>query len=114
MGTCIVAIFVLGIAISGRIQDKPDFSGEWILNREASTLSPAAEGVKGAVVQIEHHEPTFRYKAAFETVSNPIKIEYELQSDGREIAAGHPGAHSVSSLRWNGNVLIYTGRIQRP
>jgi uncharacterized protein (TIGR02246 family) len=93
--------------------DKPDFSGEWILNRQASTLSPGADGVKSAVVRIEHRS-TFRYQATFETAGNPLKVEYELQSDGREVAAGQPGAQSVSSLRWDGSALIYTGRIQRP
>ena len=41
---------------------KPDFSGEWILNREASSLSPGADAMQSATLQIDHREPTFRYK----------------------------------------------------
>jgi hypothetical protein len=62
---------------SAAAQTKPDFSGEWTLNRPASTLSPASSGVQNGVVRIEHREPQFHYKATLMTQANPI--EYELQ-----------------------------------
>ena len=62
--TCIATLILLGVAISGLAQEKPDFSGEWILNRQASTLSPGADAVQSGVWRIEHREPTFRHKAA--------------------------------------------------
>src|SRR5262245_14889109 len=108
----IAAVVVLGFAISGFAQKKPDFSGEWILNRQASTLSPGADAVESAVVTIEHREPTFRYKSELQSASNSIKYEYELPSDGRELT-GTQGPPSVSSLRWDGDALVFTGRIQR-
>src|SRR5713101_1084532 len=82
--TCIATAILLGVAISGLAQDKPDFSGEWILNRQASTLSPGADAMQSGVWRIEHYEPTFRHKAAFVTESKPFEYEYELLSDGRE------------------------------
>ena len=91
-------------------QDKPDFSGEWILNREASTLSPGADGVQSFVWRIEHREPTFRHQAAGVTGSNPIEYEYELRSDGPDVVATEEGA----SLRWDGNALVVTFRTKRP
>jgi hypothetical protein len=40
-------------------QHKPDFSGEWKLNIQASTLSPIVEvGVRSGTLHIEHIEPT--------------------------------------------------------
>jgi hypothetical protein len=33
-------------------QQKPDFSGEWTLHRQASTLSPAAAAFRAAVIRI--------------------------------------------------------------
>ena len=98
----------------GPVQDKPDFSGEWILNRQASTLSPGADGVQSGVARIDHREPTFKYKATFATATKPLEVEFELPSDGREVVAGQPGARSVSRLRWDGNALIYTGRVELP
>jgi hypothetical protein len=111
--TCIATVILLGVAISGLDQEKPDFSGEWILNRQASTLSPGADGVQSGVWRIEHREPTFRHKAAFVTGSNPIEYEYELRSDGREVVGTQQGARIVSSLRWEGNALVVTMRTQR-
>lgn len=92
---------------------KPDFSGEWILNRQTSTLSPGADAVQSGVWRIEHREPTFRHKAAFVTESNPLEYEYELLSDGREVVSTHQGGRTVSSLRWEGNILMVTFRTER-
>jgi hypothetical protein len=95
-------------------QGKRDFSGEWILNRQASTLSPGADGIQSGAVQIEHREPTFRYKATLVSASNRTAYEYELQTDGREVAGAHPGPATASSLRWEGDSLVFTGRVTTP
>ena len=107
-------MILLGIAISGVAQEKPDVSGEWILNRQASTLSPGADAMQSGVVRIEHREPTFRYKAEFVSESGSLKYEYELLSDGREIIGAQQGITTVSRLRWEGDALVATWRIQRP
>ena len=101
-------------AKSGLVQEKPDFSGEWILNRQASTLSPGADAMRSGVWRIDHREPTFHHKASFVTDSNPFEYEYELLSDGGEVVATEQGARTVSSLRWEGNALVVTWRTQRP
>jgi hypothetical protein len=69
--------------------------------------------VQSGVWRIEHHEPTFRHKAAFVTASNPIEYEYELVSDGREVVGTQQEARTVSSLRWEGNALVVAWRTQR-
>jgi hypothetical protein len=94
--------------------ETPDFSGEWILNREASSLSPGAGAVRSGVWRIEHREPAFRHKAAFATESHPIEYEYEMLSDGREVVGTEHGARLVSSLRWEGGALVFTCRTQHP
>ena len=40
-------------------QQKPDFSGDWTLNRQASMLSPAAAAFQSGVMRIDHREPIF-------------------------------------------------------
>ena len=112
--TCIATVILLAITISGAAQEKPDFSGEWILNRQASTLSPGADAMQSGVVRIEHREPTFRYKAAFVSPTSPLQVEYELRSDGHETVGTQPGITTVSSLRWEGDALVTSWRIQRP
>ena len=110
---CSATLIILGAASSGLAQEKPDFSGEWILNPHASTLSPGADAVQSGVWHIEHRDPTFRHKAALVTAGKPFNYEYELLSDGREIVGTQQGARTVSSLRWEGRALVVSFRSER-
>jgi hypothetical protein len=74
---------------------KPDFSGEWILNREACTLSPGADAMRTAVVRIEHRDPKFRYHGEFVSDTGTVNPEFELMTSG-------PG------LVWEGDALVFT------
>src|SRR6185503_4161398 len=111
---CIVTGILLGLAGLAGAQQKPDFSGQWTLNRQASTLSPGAAAVQSGVVRIEHRDPTFRYKASFVSANGPLQYEYELQSDGRDVGATQNGVTTLSNLRWEGEALVARFRIQRP
>jgi len=112
--TYIAGGILLGLAGLGVAQEKPDFSGEWTLNRQASTLSPGAAAVESGVVRIEHRDPTFRYKATFISASGPLQYEYELQSDGRDVGATENGVTTLANLRWEGQALVARWRVQRP
>jgi hypothetical protein len=92
----------------------PDFSGEWVLNRQASTLSPGADAMQSGVARIQHREPTFHYAAEFVSPGGPTKVEYEMQSDGRETVGTHEGITMASRLRWDGEALVATWKMQRP
>ena len=95
-------------------QSKPDFSGEWGMNRQASTLSPSAEAIQRGTVSIEHRDPAFHYKAELSAAAGPpIRYEFDLQTDGRDVAGTLPGATTTTSLRWDGDALALTSRIQR-
>ena len=112
--TCIASGILLGLAGLGVAQQKPDFSGEWTLNRQASSLSPGAAAVESGVVRIEHRDPTFRYKATFVSASGPLQYDYELQSDGRDVGATENGVTTLANLRWEGQALVARWRVQRP
>ena len=104
------AIVVLLGAAAPAIQSKPDFSGEWVLNRQASTLSPGADRMESGVMRIEHREPVFRNTTTLVAAdSRPISFTYELRSDGGEVSAAQ-GPPSVTSLRWDGDALIFTSQ----
>ncbi|HKE86096.1 MAG TPA: hypothetical protein VKB50_20190 [Vicinamibacterales bacterium] len=111
--TGVATIILLAVASTRNSQDRPDFSGEWILNRQASTLSPGADAAASGVWQIEHREPTFRHKASFVMAGKPFNYEYELRSDAAEIIGTHEGTRTVSSLRWEGNTLVVMWRTER-
>jgi hypothetical protein len=109
----IVSGLLLALAASGFAQGKPDFSGEWTLNRQASTLSPAAAAIRSGDVRIEHRDPTFRYKAVLKSETDLVQYEFELQTDGREVAGTQQGMATASSLRWEEEALVLSSRIQR-
>jgi hypothetical protein len=92
--------------------EKPDFSGGWILNRQACTLSPGADAIRSAVLQIEHRDPSFKYKAEFVSDSGSRKVEYELLSDGLEGRSTQHGTTTVSRLYWEGEALISSWFVQ--
>ena len=110
----IVTVILLGVAALSLAQGKPDFTGEWTLNRQASTLSPAAAGIQSGDVRIEHRDPTFRYKAALKSETGTVQYEIEFQSDGREVTGTQQGMATAVSLRWEGDALVLSSRIQRP
>jgi len=97
------------------IEQKPDFSGEWTLNRQASTLSPiVAPAAQSGVLRIEHHEPTFTAHQSIVLGGKPFESNFELLSDGREVVTDAGGRRIVSALRWDGDALVFTSRILGP
>lgn len=71
----LAAVFFLVGAMTVIAQQKPDFSGEWKLNRQASTLSPTvARAAQSGVLRIEHHEPRFKViSQSYLTASRSIR-----------------------------------------
>ena len=82
---------------------KSDFSGEFVLDRPASTLSSGAAAFESAVVRIEHREPVFRYWAKFVAGGKPVEYSFELLTDGPEVALGD---NDASRLYWEGDALV--------
>jgi hypothetical protein len=87
---------------------KPDFSGEWILDRQASTLSSGAAAVESGVTRIDHREPSFRFQATVTAEGKSVEYAYEGLSDGKEVVV----EGGANSLRWDGDALVFTGRSQ--
>jgi hypothetical protein len=97
------------------IEQRPDFTGEWKLNRQASMLSPGvAPAVVSGTLRIQHREPRFASHLAIEFADKPIESKFELLSDGREVITDHNGQRIVSSLRWDGDALVVTWEIRAP
>src|SRR5436190_7850430 len=89
---------------------RPDFSGEWVLNRQASTLSPGADTAQSGLWLIDHREPVFHHQASFVREAGPRDCEYELRSDGRGPPRADQGASSRGWLNWDGDALVVTFR----
>ena len=94
-------------------EQKPDFSGEYVLNPHASTLSPGADAVRSAVLRFEHREPMVRCQATFAFDGNTFEYSLDRVSDGREIVDEKDPA-SVSSVHWEGDALVFIFRTKGP
>ena len=76
---------------------KPDFSGEWILNVEASALSPVvAPVVQGGFVHIEHREPTIAVHLCITMDGKPFDVRFER------------------SANWDGEILEFIDNTETP
>lgn len=90
-------------------EQKPDFSGEYVLNRQASALGGGAAAVRSAVLHIEHREPMVRCQGAFTFDDTSFNYALERVSDGREVVDGKEPP-TTSSLRWDGDALVFIDR----
>jgi hypothetical protein len=76
---------------------KPDFSGEWTLNRDASALSPVvAPVVQSGFVKIEHREPVVSVHLSITMDGKPFDARFERRSE------------------WDGDALVFADRIPTP
>jgi hypothetical protein len=95
-------------------QQRPDFSGEWALDRSASSLQGEMSAVEGGTVRIEHREPSFAFTRTFLVKAQPIETSFQIQTDGRELASASRGLSSKSRMEWQGNSLLLTMLIDGP
>jgi hypothetical protein len=91
-------------------QQKPDFSGERTLNREASTLSAAMAGVQSGRLVIQHREPKISVRLTLVQDGKPFETVVERATDGREVSATQPQITTTSSFRWEGSELVFLAR----
>jgi hypothetical protein len=91
---------------------KPDFSGEYVLNRHASTLGPGAAAARGARLRITHSEPDVRLEGKFEFDGSAFEFSSELVADGRKVVDQERG--TSASLSWDDNALVFEDRTDRP
>ena len=95
------------------VSQKPDFSGEYVLNRQASPLEGGAAAVQGAVLRIDHRDPTFRCQGSFAVDGTDAKWEFELTADDHPVADEH-APPTTASLRWDNGTLVATMPIGEP
>ena len=96
-------------------QQRPDFSGEWVLNRQESRLPPPVSSVERGVVHINHREPAFSFHRSYVIGGTPREASLTGVTDGKEfIGTGPQGVPSVSILRWGGPALVLAMRIKGP
>ena len=90
---------------------KPNFSGEFVLDRPASALEGGAATIASATLRIEHDEPRFRCSASFAFSTDVIEFTVERFTDDR---AKVFSAHEGSRCYWENDVLVTEDRVGSP
>ena len=83
---------------------KPDYSGEWVLNLDKSKLQAAwTNGITKGNMKIVHHEPNFSFWRDF-TIKGKEKISsYALVTNGQAQKGEHK---TIWTLTWKQDTLI--------
>lgn len=82
---------------------KPDFTGEWILNRAASNLTGGAAAMDSGMMWIEHRDPKCQFRMKMTAGQDSVEHAWESLSDGAEVSGGGV----VSRLFWGGDALVF-------
>jgi hypothetical protein len=110
----VTTVLVVGAAAAGA-QTRPDFSGEWVLNRQESVLPPPVSDVESGVVRIEHREPSFIFQRRYVIAGTPREAHFAVRTDGAEVTETSPqGFPTAFTLRWDDSALVLAMRIKGP
>src|SRR6185503_9015532 len=91
-----VAVLAGGVA-SATAQARPDFSGDYVLNRQASTLPPPVSNVESGTLRVEHREPSFSFTRTYVIGGTPRDARFTIRTDGSELSeTGPQGGATVS------------------
>jgi hypothetical protein len=82
---------------------KPNYSGEYTLNRAASALGPAARAIVSAKLRLSHDDPRFTCSARFASADDAKEFTFERFTDGR---AAPPSEHGTSRCFWDAETLV--------
>lgn len=82
---------------------KPDFSGEYLLDRSASTLEGGASAILTARMRLTHDDPRFGCTARFASHTDAMEFTFERFTDGRGSTAGQ---QESSRCYWEQDTLV--------
>src|SRR5262245_21385785 len=83
---------------------KPDFSGEWVLDRQASHLSGGASAIESGVLRIDHRDPKCGFQIRMTAGAESVERAWETSlSDELQVVDGG----FYNRLFWEGDVLVF-------
>ena len=95
--------------------ERPNFSGEWVLNKERCTLpATVMVSLSAGSITIDHRDPMFKCRRTFTVWGKAVNNEYDLLSNGVEDERDEPNGKAFLRLVWDGDVLVQTTRVVTP
>ena len=86
---------------------KPNLSGDYVLNRNASVLGPAASAITNARMRLTHDEPRLACSARFASKDDAMEFTFERFTDGRTMTSDNG---DTSRCYWDGDTLVSEDR----
>ena len=83
---------------------KPDFSGDWVLDRQASHLTGGASAMETGVLRIDHRDPKCGFQIHMSAGGESVERAWESTLSD-EILVVESGFYS--RLSWEEDVLIF-------
>jgi hypothetical protein len=86
--------------------DKPDFSGDYELDLQASALEGGAATVRSATMRFIHRDPDVRCEAAFVFDGDTTSFAVDHVTDGKSVSDAQDPP-TILSAYWDGDVMVF-------
>jgi len=83
---------------------KPNFSGEWVLVRQSSSLTGGASAMESGVMRIDHRDPKCAFQISMSAGGQTVERAWESSVADQTPSAG---AGFYSRLFWEGDSLAF-------
>ena len=87
---------------------KPNFSGDYVLDRQACALAQHASAITSARMQVRHDDPRFACSARFASDNDAMEFAFERFTDGRTTGAS---SDEASRCYWDADTLVSEDRM---
>ena len=113
---CIILLVFTVFGSSLVFAQKPNFTGNWKMNKAKSDLGMYAEAIIDIKLKIEHEGVNFKtVSTSNTTMQGEVTQEFSYTTDGKEIkntdAQGNP---MTSVAKWKDNVLVINTTVESP
>jgi len=105
------ATMLLLAAVFAAAQDKPNFTGKWVLDLSKSNFEPLPAPDSLTRV-IDHKEPKLKISETTKDQRGERTRDREITTDGKENKTTVGTNEYVSKSRWDGNRLVTEGTLK--
>jgi len=105
------ATILLLAAAFAAAQDKPNFSGKWVLDLSKSSFEPLP-APESLVRVIDHKEPKLKISETTKDQRGERTRDRDITTDGKDNKTTVGANEYVSKSRWDGNRLITEGTLK--
>ena len=111
--TVLLSLAVLALAaLACAADDKPNFTGKWVLDVEKSDFGPLPPPTSQSQ-EIDHKDPKLKVKSTSKNAQGERTSEASYTTDGEENTnPGPQGADVKSRTKWDGKKLVTQRKLQ--